>query len=72
MKWKDVITDPDEIKVFMALDGPKYTWRTVGAVARPIAEADNLRSKVRDCVECGGHRPNETKLSHRWRRRPSL
>ena len=21
MKWKDVITDPDEIKVFMALDG---------------------------------------------------
>ena len=34
MKWKDVITDPDEIKVFMALDGPKYTWRTVSAIAR--------------------------------------
>ncbi len=34
MKWKDVITDPDEIKVFMALDGPRYTWRTVSAVAR--------------------------------------
>jgi hypothetical protein len=34
MNWKDVITDPDEIKVFMALDSPKYTWRTVSAVAR--------------------------------------
>ena len=34
MSWKDVITDPDEIKVFMALDGPTYTWRTVSAVAR--------------------------------------
>jgi len=34
MNWKDVITDPDEIKVFMALDSPKYTWRTVSAIAR--------------------------------------
>jgi hypothetical protein len=34
MNWKDEIKDPDEIKVFMALDGPKYTWRTVSAVAR--------------------------------------
>ena len=34
MNWKDVITDPDEIKVFTALDGPKYTWRTVSAIAR--------------------------------------
>jgi hypothetical protein len=34
MRWKDVITDPDEIKVFMALDGPRYTWRTVTAIAR--------------------------------------
>jgi len=34
MNWKDVITEPDEMKVFMALDGPTYTWRTVSAVAR--------------------------------------
>ena len=34
MKWKDVITNPDEIKVFMALDGPTHTWRTVSAIAR--------------------------------------
>ena len=36
MNWKDVVTDPDEIKVFMALDGPKYTWRTMSAVARQV------------------------------------
>jgi hypothetical protein len=34
MHWKNVITDPDEIKVFMALDGPNYTWRTASAIAR--------------------------------------
>jgi len=34
MNWKDVVTDPDEIKVFMALDGPTCTWRTMSAVAR--------------------------------------
>jgi hypothetical protein len=34
MSWKEVISDPEEIKVFMAMDGPSYTWRTVGGVAR--------------------------------------
>jgi hypothetical protein len=34
MKWKDAVTDPDEVKVFLALDGPQYTWRTMGAIAR--------------------------------------
>lgn len=34
MSWKEVVKDPDEIKVFMALDGPSYTWRTVGGIAR--------------------------------------
>jgi hypothetical protein len=32
--WKDTVKDPDEIKVFMALDGPTYTWRTIPAIAR--------------------------------------
>lgn len=32
--WREYITDPDEIKVFMALDGPAYTWRTFGGIAR--------------------------------------
>ncbi|MGH7982553.1 MAG: hypothetical protein ACREFF_05335 [Candidatus Udaeobacter sp.] len=32
--WKEIIADPDEIKVFMALDGPAFTWRTFGGIAR--------------------------------------
>jgi DNA-binding phage protein len=34
MSWKDTVTDPDELKVLMALDGPTCTWRTMSAVAR--------------------------------------
>ena len=34
MRWQETVTDPDEIKVFMALDGPEYTWRTMSGVAR--------------------------------------
>jgi len=34
MSWQQTVTDPDEIKVFMALDGPEYTWRTMSAIAR--------------------------------------
>jgi hypothetical protein len=32
--WTGQVNDPDEIKVFMALDGPNYTWRTVGGIVR--------------------------------------
>lgn len=34
MTWKEVVKDPNEIKVSMALDGPQQTWRTVGGIAR--------------------------------------
>jgi len=34
MDWKLTVTDADERKVFMALDGPTYTWRTVDGIAR--------------------------------------
>lgn len=34
MNWKDTVTDPDEVKVFLALDGPNYTWRTMSGIAR--------------------------------------
>jgi hypothetical protein len=34
MRWQETVTDPDEIKVFMALDGPQYTWRTMSGIAR--------------------------------------
>lgn len=36
MNWKDTVKDQDEIKVFLALDGPNYTWRTTSAVARQV------------------------------------
>ena len=34
MNWKNTVTDPDEVKVFLALDGPNYTWRTMNGIAR--------------------------------------
>jgi len=34
MRWKNTVTDPDEVKVFLALDGPNYTWRTMSGIAR--------------------------------------
>jgi hypothetical protein len=34
MNWNSKVTDPDEIKVFMALDGPNYTWRTISGIVR--------------------------------------
>ena len=40
MNWKNAVTDLDEIKVFLALDGPRYTWRTVGGIARQTGLAE--------------------------------
>ena len=34
MEWNTTVTEPDERKVFEALDGPDITWRTVGGIAR--------------------------------------
>ncbi len=34
MNWQETVTDPDEVKVFKALDAPETTWRTVSGVAR--------------------------------------
>jgi DNA-directed RNA polymerase sigma subunit (sigma70/sigma32) len=34
MSWQNTITDPDEIKVFMALDTDKGNWRTLWGIAR--------------------------------------
>jgi hypothetical protein len=49
MDWRDTVIDPDEVKVFMALDGPRYTWRTMGAIARqtglPEAQVAQILSK---------------------------
>jgi hypothetical protein len=34
MNWQRTITDPEEIKVFKALDAPNSTWRTIRGIAR--------------------------------------
>ncbi len=34
MYWQTSISDPDEVKVFEALDGPNYLWRTIDGIAR--------------------------------------
>ncbi len=33
MSWKDTAKNPDEVKVFTALEEPN-TWRTIGGVSR--------------------------------------
>lgn len=34
MGWRETVTQPDEILVFLALDDDKYRWRTIAAVSR--------------------------------------
>ncbi|HEY0432041.1 MAG TPA: hypothetical protein VGC61_09490 [Pyrinomonadaceae bacterium] len=46
MSWKEVIKDPAEIKVFNALDGPQYTWRTIGGIARQIGLTEDRVWKI--------------------------
>ena len=46
MNWKVTVTDPDEVKVFMALDGPAYTWRTFGGVARQTGLPEKRVSEI--------------------------
>jgi len=46
MRWQDTVTDPDEIKVFMALDGPNYTWRTTSGIARQTGLSEARVSQI--------------------------
>jgi hypothetical protein len=48
MSWKNVINvdDPDEVKVFMALDGPQYTWRTMGGIARQTGLTEDRVAQI--------------------------
>jgi hypothetical protein len=46
MNWKKTVTDPDEVKVFMALDGPTSTWRTTSAVARQTGLSEERVSQI--------------------------
>lgn len=46
MNWKDTVTDPDEVKVFLALDGPNYTWRTMSGIARQTGLSERRVAEV--------------------------
>jgi hypothetical protein len=46
--WKDTITDADERKVFQALDGPQFTWRTVGGIARDAGLSEDRVMAILD------------------------
>ena len=48
MNWKDTVTDPDEVKVFLAQDGPNYTWRTLNGIAR---QTGLLEQRVADILK---------------------
>ncbi len=46
MNWQDTVTDAEERLVFMALDGPNYTWRTIGGIARQTGISEDRVSKI--------------------------
>lgn len=46
MNWKDTVTDPDEVKVFLALDGPQYTWRTMSGIARQAGLSEQRVAEI--------------------------
>ena len=46
MNWQQAVTAPDEIKVFMALDGPNYTWRTIGGIARQTGLSEQAVAQI--------------------------
>jgi DNA-directed RNA polymerase sigma subunit (sigma70/sigma32) len=46
MSWQDTVTDPEEIKVFMALDGARYTWRTMSAIARQTGLSEERVAQI--------------------------
>ena len=46
MNWKETVTDPDEIEVFMALDGPEYTWRTISGIARQTGLSEERVAQI--------------------------
>ncbi len=45
-RWQDTVTDADEVKVFLALDGPRYTWRTIGGVARQTGLSEDRVAQI--------------------------
>ena len=46
MNWQKTVTDADEIKVFMALDRPEYTWSTMRAIARQTGLSEDRVAQI--------------------------
>jgi hypothetical protein len=46
MNWQETVKDADEIKVFMALDKPEYTWRTMAGVARQTGLSEDRVAQI--------------------------
>jgi DNA-directed RNA polymerase sigma subunit (sigma70/sigma32) len=46
MSWQATITDPDEIKVFMALDTDKGNWRTLWGIARQTGLSEERVAQI--------------------------
>ena len=48
MNWRETVTEPDEVKVFTALDGPQHTWRTIGGIARQSGLPEERIAQILD------------------------
>ena len=46
MNWQQTVKDADEIKVFMALDRPDYTWRTISGIARQTGLSEDRVAQI--------------------------
>ena len=60
MNWQKTVTDPDEIQVFMTLDGPNYTWRTMGGIARQTGLSEARVAQILDKYNLSLTRLSET------------
>jgi len=46
MNWQETVTNADEIKVFLALDGSEHTWRTTSAIARQTGLSEDRVAQI--------------------------
>jgi len=46
MSWQEAVKEADEIKVFMALDKPEYTWRTMRGIARQTGLSEDRVAQI--------------------------
>ncbi len=50
--WPKIVTDPREIRIFEALEDPRYEWRTTGALEKVSGMSE---AEVRQVLQ--RHRP---------------